>query len=282
MLVDLVGVGHAACWLRCGGQPPAGGQLQRLDDQAPAQRGQLVVQGASGGGWADGQSLHQQHVAGVQAGVHLHDGHAGFGIARFDGAVDGRGTAPARQHGGVDVETSEPGQRQHPLRQDQTVGGDHHHIGLCGLQRLLGSSRVVRVFAIQAQAARLGHGDAVLQRELLDGRGLQLHAAAGGAVRLRQHQRHAKTRGEQALQRHAGEIRRAGEDDVHGQSGEVRRRRQGASPRPPWAEYACRGKTLRFATARWRSGLSGCRSRRRAVARRRRSSRAPCLVGRCR
>jgi hypothetical protein len=114
-------------------QAATGGQLQRLDDQAPAQRGQAVVQAGRGVGLGDGQALFQQHVAGVQARIHLHDGDAGLGVAGLDGAVDGRRAAPARQQRGVDVEAAQARRVEHPLRQDQAVGGHHHHVGLRGL-----------------------------------------------------------------------------------------------------------------------------------------------------
>jgi hypothetical protein len=82
------------------------------------------------------------------------------------------------------------GSIQHPLRQDQAVGGHHHGIGLGGQQRRAGGSSVFGVFAVQAQAARLATA-MPCQRALLDGRGLQLHARGLRAVGLRQHQGHS-------------------------------------------------------------------------------------------
>ena len=76
-------------------------------------------------------------------------------------------------------------------RQDQAVGGDDHHVG-----------RARRAAPARAAAASSGNlpssrrlrgcatGRPCSQRELLDRRGLQLHAAAGRAVGLGQHQRH--------------------------------------------------------------------------------------------
>ena len=60
-----------------------------------------------------------------------------------------------------------------------------------------------------------GHGNAMLQRALLDGRGLQLHAAPGGTVGLGQHQGDGKARGEQAFKGNARELGRAGKNDSH-------------------------------------------------------------------
>ena len=173
------------------------------------------MQAGRGVGGAYGQALDQAHVAGIQAGIHLHDGDAGLGVAGFDRAVDGRGAAPARQQAGVDVEAAARGRIEHPLRQDQAIGGHDHHIGLGRGNGGLGLGCIFRIFAVQTQAARLAHRNAMRLRALLDGRGLQLHAAARGSVRLGQDQGHAKACIEQALQGHAGEFRRTGKDDVH-------------------------------------------------------------------
>ena len=63
-----------------------------------AERGEPVVQARR---WcrrrAIATRLGQQHVAGVEAGVHLHDGDAGARVAGLDRALDRRGAAPARQ-----------------------------------------------------------------------------------------------------------------------------------------------------------------------------------------
>jgi hypothetical protein len=162
------------------------------------------------------QALDHAHIAGIQAGIHLHDGDAGFGVAGLDGAMNRRCTAPARQQAGVDVQAAQARRIEHPLRQDQAIGGHHHHIGLSGIDRGLGGSGVFGIFAVQTQAQRLGHGNAMLQRALLDGRGLQLHAAPGRTVRLGQHQRNFKTCSQQTLQGHARKFGRAGKNDFHG------------------------------------------------------------------
>jgi hypothetical protein len=125
------------------------------------------------------------------------------------------GAAPSRQQRGVNVEAAKPGQFEHPLRQDQPVGGDHHQVGPGGFERGARLLRVVRVLAIEPQAARLGHVDAVFDGESLHRRSLQLQAAAGGPVRLREHQRNREAGGMQPLERRAGEFRRSGKDDAH-------------------------------------------------------------------
>ena len=166
------------------------------------------------GGGVDWQTLDAQHVAGVQARVHLHDRDAGLSVPSFNRAVDGRRAAPTGQQTGVDVEALQARGVQHPLRQNQPVGRHHASICCCCSDGNLGGGGVFGVLAVQAQAARLGDRDAVLQRQLFDGGGLQLHAAPGRAVRLGQHQGHFKPRGQQVGQGDAGELRGAGEDDA--------------------------------------------------------------------
>ena len=83
------------------------------------------MQTAAGVFAADGRADLEQHGAGVQPGLHLHDGNAGFAVAGLDGSLDGRCAAPARQQGGVAVDTAQARDVQHRLRQDQPVG--HHH-----------------------------------------------------------------------------------------------------------------------------------------------------------
>ena len=214
-LFDLVRVVHAFGRLGRARQAAAGAHLQRLDDEAPAQVGQLVVQAGRGVVGGDGQALDQAHVARVQARIHLHDGDAGLGITGLDGAVDGGGAAPARQQAGVDVQAAARRRIEHPLRQDQPVGGHDHDIGLGRFDGGAGGGGLFGVFAVQAQAARLGHGNAMLQRALLDGRGLQLHAAPGRTVGLGQHQGDGEARGEQAFKGNARELGRAGKNDSH-------------------------------------------------------------------
>lgn len=89
------------------------------------------------------------------------------------------------------------------------------------IDRGAGGGGLFGVFAVQAQAARLGHGNAVLQRALLDGRGLQLHAAPGGTVGLGQHQGDGKARSEQAFKGNARELGRAGKNDDQAAHGRV-------------------------------------------------------------
>ena len=208
---------HALIGLARAGQAAAGSQFQRFDHQAATQGGQALVQGGGGVGRGNGQALGDQHVSGVQPCIHLHDGHARFGIARFNGAVNGGRSAPARQQRRVDVHAAQAWQVKHPLRQDQAVGCHHQHVQPGIQQGLVGQCGLVRVFAVQPEAVGLRHGNGMVQRPLFDRRGLQLHAASGGSIGLAQHQRHLEPRRMQRGQRGAGKFRRAGE--AHAQRG---------------------------------------------------------------
>ena len=63
----------------------------------------------------------QQHRAGIEPLVHLHDGDAGLPVAGEDGALDRRRAAPARQQRGMDVEAAEPRRLQ-----DRAAAGSGH------------------------------------------------------------------------------------------------------------------------------------------------------------
>ena len=106
-------------------------------------------------------------------------------------------------------------QRQQPGRQDQAVGGDDDRLGRGGGERRLRRRRLVGEAAVEAQAARLGERQSVLEGERLHRRGLGLHAAAGRTVRLAEHEHDLVPGGVQPLQRDAGEFRRAGERQTH-------------------------------------------------------------------
>ena len=184
------------------------------------------MQRASGVPGGDGEFFDQQHVAGVQTRIHLHDGDTRLRVTGFNGAMNRCRAAPARQQRSVDIQTTEPGSVEHPLRQDQSVSGDHHRIGVCRFNRLARSGGFFRVFAIQAQAARLRHGDVVRFGPLLDSRGVQLQAATGRAVGLSEYQRDVKTGGMQLSQRHLGKFWSTSKNKTHGTDSKESSRRQ--------------------------------------------------------
>ena len=98
---------------------------------------------------------------------------------------------------------------QHPLRQEQAVSSDHHHIGLRGLDGLARGLRLSGGGAIELQAVGLCHGHTVFDCKRFDWGGLQLHATTGGSVGLGQHQGNFKTCRMQLRQRDSGKFWRS-------------------------------------------------------------------------
>ena len=64
--------------------------LQRLDEQRGAQLGEARAEGHRGVRRADRRGRLQQHVAGIEAGIDAHRGHAGRGLAVRDRPLDRR------------------------------------------------------------------------------------------------------------------------------------------------------------------------------------------------
>ena len=109
----------------------------------------------------------------VQTLLHAHDAHARLLVARQDGALDGRGAAPARQKRRVHVEASVAGQVEHGLRQDGAVG---RHADDVRSER-----RQLALHGLVAQRARRAHGEPqALRRRLHRGRFEALAAPAHG------------------------------------------------------------------------------------------------------
>ncbi len=182
---------------------------QGLDEQRGAQDGQFIAEGAGVIIWQDGEGALVEHGAGVDARVHAHDGDAGLGVAVEDGGLDGGGAAPARQEGGVDVDTAVFGQIEHGRAQDLTEGGDNDQVGGPGLQ--LGQG-----FGL-AQARRLDGGQAQFLCQPFDGRRGEGPTAPGRTIGLGDHTDHGVVL-YQGLQGRQSKIGRTHEDDfeVHG------------------------------------------------------------------
>ena len=101
---------------------------QRLHNQLPALFCQRVMQALRGGRGGDRHFAFQQHGARIQPRFHLHDADAAFIISRQYRALDGRGPAPARQQGAVDIDAAIFWRIQNILRQNQPVGGNNRDI----------------------------------------------------------------------------------------------------------------------------------------------------------
>ena len=161
------------------------------------------MQLAAGLAGADGQRLAEQHRAGVQAGVHLHDGGAGFPVAGLDRPLNRRGAAPARQQRAVHVDAAEPGQGQHRAGDDQAVG--HHD------QRVQRQIAQLVLNLVGFEGVRLQHRQVVCQGQFFHRPGLHFLTAAGAAIRLGEHRGNGVRAVEQRLQADGGEVRGAGE-----------------------------------------------------------------------
>ena len=74
-----------------------------MDQRISTLNGQPVVEVATGGAGGNWGTHFIQHGAGIQPRIHLHDGHTGDAVARFNGALNRRRTAPAGQQRGVHV-----------------------------------------------------------------------------------------------------------------------------------------------------------------------------------
>ena len=100
-------------------------------------------------------------------------------------------------------------------RQNQAVGGHHHHIGRDFRERVDGRAGFLRILALAAQRAWLQHrAQAGLDGKLFDRAGLQLHAPAGGPVWLGQHGDHRKSGGVNGLKGDAREFRCSRKSDA--------------------------------------------------------------------
>ena len=71
--------------------------LQIGNNGACADFGQFVVQGLGVVVGENRAGMAADNGTSVEPGVHLHDADTGFAIACFNSALDGCGTAPARQ-----------------------------------------------------------------------------------------------------------------------------------------------------------------------------------------
>jgi len=132
-----------------------------------------ALAGLAGG---DGDGPLGEDRAGIQPGIHAHDGDASLGVTGADGGLDRRGAAPARQQRGVDVDAAVGGQIQHVLAQDLPEGGNNDQVGLPACQ-------MIKRFRC-AQSPGLKDRDACRLRHPFDGRGAQFAPAPGRAVGL--------------------------------------------------------------------------------------------------
>ena len=159
----------------------------------------------------------QQDVAGIEPLGHIHHRHAARLIARLDGRLDRRGSAPAREERGVQIQAGHPRGLEHGLRQYLAVSHDDNHVR--PQRHDLGHG--VR----RAHPHRLQHRHAALHGELFDRRRPQFQLPPGGFVRLadRGHDFAPRRREQPAKGWHA-DLARPHENDPHPAGGGVRLR----------------------------------------------------------
>ena len=227
-LEDLFGVGDALGGLL---DPVERlGRFQRLDDELGAHGREPLKERLRGVGFGDGRGGLDDHGAGVQAGFHLHERDAGFGVSGLNGALHGRGPAPARQQRAVNVHaldvasaTDAAGGIKGPLRQDQAVGGYDQHVGPGVFQRRERFFGLLRG-ALNGKRDGRERGNAVRERHFLDGARLEFHAAAARAVGLSQNKTNLVPGLKQGGQGLSGKRRGAGKRNTHRTQREKSRR----------------------------------------------------------
>ena len=164
---------------------------------------------------------HGDHGAGIESELHLHEGDARLGVARLDGAGDRRRPAPAGQKAAVNVDRAVPtdafGAFEHGRGKNEPVGHHDEHVGLEIAQRFMHGGRSFGV-PLEAQRLRREHGQAVLKRQGLHGRGRELHPAAARPIGLREHQCDFVTRADQGFESHRGKVRSSGKNQTHSDS----------------------------------------------------------------
>ena len=175
---------------------------QGAHHQIGAKTGKLVGQFARALA-PNGNALGHQDGAGIEPLIHMHHHHAGFDITGHDSALNGRGAAPARQQGTMQIEAAQPGRIQNGFGQQQAVS--HHNSGI-ETQR---SESGLFVGAFQRKrradfkARRLG--------EFVHRAWCRLHAPAAGTRRLGIDGGNVMALGDQFGQRRNREFRRAHE-----------------------------------------------------------------------
>ena len=179
----------------------------RLTEDAGTHGGDPVKQLTAGFLRADGDFLADQHIAGVQPLVHLHDGNAGLGVAVQNSPLHGGAAAVLGQQGHMQVDAAILRSFQHGFGQDAAVG--HHH------DEVRGQRPDVGILAAVPQGAGLEHGGPMLQSNFLDrGRGKHL-LAAHRLIPPGVHAADLVTGSIQGLQALRGNIRGSHEQNAH-------------------------------------------------------------------
>ena len=121
----------------------------------------------------------QPDRTGIEPGFHLHDAHARRRVAGFDRSMDGGGTAPAGQQGGMNVQAAKARQFKQTDWQNESIGSHNQGIWFDSLQVMPSG----RIFQLEG----LIHRNAMTERHLLDGAHLNFLASSCRPVRLSEH-----------------------------------------------------------------------------------------------
>ena len=108
----------------------SGNEIRYGADEKPrADFREAIVQGLRIVARVNRRFSRRGNLAGVEAGVHFHDGDARFGIAVKNGVLNGGGAAILWQQGGMDVQAAESRQIQNGLWQNLAVSSDSNQAG---------------------------------------------------------------------------------------------------------------------------------------------------------
>ncbi len=179
---------------------------ERFNQQRRAERGESRREADRILSRSDLRRTHRQDRAVVELLVHAHDRDARLGITGKNRGRDRGRASMSRQQRRMYVDRTALRDRQHRARNDLPVRDDDKQIGL----QLLQPFDRLRV----ANSLRLVHLQAEHLRGHLDRWRRELHAPAGGSIRLRDHQLDVVARVDQSLEGRYGELGRAGEDDL--------------------------------------------------------------------
>ena len=144
-LRNLLRVGDAGLGLRHFDRRAKRQRIDGLTHELRAEPGQPIGKASRRIGRSDIDRAAREQGPGVEPLFHAHDCDTGDLIPRQDGALNRRGSAPARQERGVDIEAAEAGGAERGGRQDQAIG--HHDQGI----QLQIMQRAVRPFGSEGR-----------------------------------------------------------------------------------------------------------------------------------
>jgi hypothetical protein len=205
--LDLGGIGNPLVVLRPAGQGALLKVVKRPHHELRAEFGEAIVQLPGRLVGTDRGTLHKADGAHVELLLDAHDRNAGLGVAGQKCTLDRRGTPPAWQKRGMNVEAAIMRRIEDRVRQDLPVG--HHHASV-GVERL-----EARLLYSASEACRRVHGESLAFGEDVHRRFAGGKAPACGARRLGVDACDLVAGSKHRAKRRHGKIRRPHEDDAH-------------------------------------------------------------------